>query len=861
MSTAPRVTPMLQQYFEAKALAGDALLLYRMGDFYELFFDDARRASALLGLTLTSRHRDSDIEAPMCGMPHHAVEGYIAQLVAAGHRVAVCDQVEDARKAKGLVRREITRIVTPGTVLEPESLPTALPNHLAALCRRGGRAGVAFLDLSTGELCAGEVADEEIRDVMSAYTPSEILVADAAHASGLPGVATVRPESSFTRASAERNLAGLFPSRSFESFGFSPGDVGLSACWAALEYVRENRRGEALHISPPRPLASEAHLRLDAATLAHLEIFESADPRSRATLFSVLDDCRTPMGSRALRQMLARPLRAGIAIDERLDAIEELLAKPGARRALREALAGVGDLARRVGRVALRTAGPRDVRGLGAVLDRMPDVRGGLSQWRAPLLAALRERFPETADLAARVREALVDDPPVLASAGGAVRDAADPELAELRSLRLHAQDALALFERREKERTGIANLKVRYNRVFGYSIEITRGQKDKTPADYVRRQTLANAERFTTPELGELESKILGADERILEIEVRIFEELASALSAEGARLAELARVLGELDLFASLAEIAESRSYVRPSIVDRPVLRIVDGRHPVVESVRRDEPFVPNDVSLDAETRVVILTGPNMGGKSTYLRQTALIAILARAGCFVPAREAEIGPIDRVFTRVGASDHLARGESTFMVEMIEAANILRNATPESLVILDEVGRGTSTFDGLSLAWAIVEHLRDVSARRAFTLFATHYHEMTELAKTSPGVANFTMAVREWEGRVVFLRKVIPGGADRSYGIHVAELAGIPEAVIARAREILANLEEQELDVRGLPKFARKEGAAAAEGQLSLFSGQEELVLEKLREVEIGQMTPVAALSLLASLQDRIRR
>jgi len=852
---------MLQQYFEAKARAGDALLLYRMGDFYELFFEDAEKASALLGLTLTSRHRDSDIEAPMCGMPHHAVEGYIAQLVAAGHRVAVCDQVEDARKAKGLVKREITRIVTPGTVLEPESLPTALPNYLAAICRRGGRAGVAFLDLSTGELSAGEVADEELRDVMTAYPAREVLIPEGETYDAISVLATSRPAGSFAQAAAERRLAELFRAASLEAFGFSPGDAGLAACWAALEYARENRRGEALHVAAPRPLAPDRHLRLDASTLAHLEIFESSDPRSHATLFSVLDETCTPMGSRALRELLARPLRAAAPIEERLDAIDELIARPDVRRELRERLRGIGDLARRVGRIALRAAGPRDVAGLGATLEGMPALRGALVPLASGLLSALRARFPESADLARRIRETLVDEPPAVISAGGAVREGADPELAELRSLRHNAQQALGAFEAREKERTGIGNLRVRYNRVFGYSIEITRGQKDKTPADYVRRQTLANAERFTTEELSALESKILGADERMLEIETRVFGELAGFLASEATRLAEVARVLGEIDLFAALAETAAARGYVRPRIVSGRVLRIVEGRHPVVERVRRDDPFVPNDLSLDERSRVVILTGPNMGGKSTYLRQTAIIALLARAGCFVPAKEAEIGPIDRIFTRVGASDHLARGESTFMVEMIEAANILRNASPESLVILDEVGRGTSTFDGLSLAWAIVEHLRDEPARRAFTLFATHYHEMTELAKTSEGVANFTMAVREWEGRVVFLRKVIPGGADRSYGIHVAELAGIPEPVIARAREILANLEEQELDVRGLPRFARKEGEVPKEGQFSLFSGQEELALEKLRDVDIGQLTPVAALSLLATLQERVRR
>ncbi len=416
-------------------------------------------------------------------------------------------------------------------------------------------------------------------------------------------------------------------------------------------------------------------------------------------------------------------------------------------------------------------------------------------------------------------------------------------------------------FEAREKERTGISTLKVRYNRVFGYSIEVSRGQREKAPADYVRRQTLANAERFTTAELGDLESKILGAEEKILEIEVRLFEELAAHLASQAGRLADIARVLAETDLYCSLAETAVARNYTRPVLSETPVIRIVEGRHPVVEAFRRDDPFVPNDTALSDESRIVVLTGPNMGGKSTYLRQTALIALLARAGSFVPAREAEIGPVDRIFTRVGAADHLARGESTFMVEMIEAANILRNASPESLVILDEVGRGTSTFDGLSLAWAIVEELRDNPARRAFTLFATHYHEMTELAATAPGVANFTMAVREWEGRVVFLRKVIPGGADRSYGIHVAELAGIPPAVTTRAKEILANLERQELDVHGLPKFARKEGEESGSGQYALFSGADEMVLEKLRQADLNQMTPVSALSLLATLQDRLRK
>ena len=851
---------MLQQYFEAKARAGDALLLYRMGDFYELFFDDARLAAPLLGLTLTSRNRDSDIESPMCGMPHHAVEGYIAQLVAAGYRVAICDQVEDAKKAKGLVRRAITRIVSPGTLTEPESLSPTEPNYLASALFAGEKTGLAFLDLSTGEFRAATVAAGESADLLASFAPKEIVLAEKN--GSLPGapVETVRPEASFSPSAAEKKIREAFSVASVEALGFEPGEPALGAAWAALEYARENRRSESLHVSAPLPIQASDHLTLDASTLAHLEVFESADGRSKTTLFSTLDDCATPMGSRALREFLARPLRSSSAIEERLDAVEELLRDAEARARIRGALSKIGDLARKVGRVAVGSAGPREIAGLAECLDIVPEIEAALDSRTARLLVRLRGRIPEWRDLAEEIRRTLSESPPALIAAGGAIRDDAEPELAELRRLKTGAHGALAEFESRQREATGISTLKVRYNRVFGYSIEISRGQKDRAPADFIRRQTLANAERFTTPELSELESKILNADERILEIETRIFDALCGLLAGQARRLADLARVLAELDLFSSLAETAVRRDYSRPVVAERPGIRIVDGRHPVVEASRRGEPFVPNDADLRPDQRIVVLTGPNMGGKSTYLRQTAIIALLARAGSFVPAREAEIGPIDRIFTRVGASDHLVRGESTFMVEMIEAASILRNATPESLVILDEVGRGTSTFDGLSLAWAIVEHLRDNPKRRAFTLFATHYHEMTELAQTSSGVANFTMAVREWEGKVVFLRKVVPGGADRSYGIHVAELAGIPPGVIERAREILQNLERQELDVRGLPRFARHEGEAEPKGQYSLFAAQEELVLDKLREADLDQLTPIAALSLLATLQDRLK-
>jgi DNA mismatch repair protein MutS len=774
--------------------------------------------------------------------------------------VAVCDQVEDARKAKGLVRRDITRIVSPGTVTEPESL-TPAANYLAAAAFRGESAGLALLDLSTGEFRAGTFAAQDVGDLLVTYGAREILVPEGSRENGFSIVTTKRPEAVFAASIAEKRLRETFRVASLEALGFEAGDPCLGACWAALEYARENRRGDPLHVAAPVPLSPSRHLRLDAATLAHLEVLEPADPRSKACLFSVLDCCSTPMGSRALREFLARPLRESSEIERRLDAVEELAGNGEARAQLRSELVEVGDLARKVSRVALKSAGPREIQGLRASLSRLASIRRELAKLRSGLFRALDGRFPEWKDLESRIASTLTESPPALIGAGGAIRDEADGELAELRAIQRDGRGALLDFEAREKERTGIPTLKVRYNRVFGYSIEVSRGQQQKAPPDYIRRQTLANAERFTTTELSALESKILGAEEKTLEIEARIFDELASHLAAESGRLGEISRILAELDLFASLAESAVTKRYVRPRLADAPLVKIVGGRHPVVEVVRREEPFVPNDSVLSEDSRIIVLTGPNMGGKSTYLRQTALIALMARAGSFVPAEEAEVGPIDRIFTRVGASDHLARGESTFMVEMIEAANILRNATPESLVILDEVGRGTSTFDGLSLAWAIVEELRDNPTRRAFTLFATHYHEMIELAATAPGVANFTMAVREWEGRVVFLRKVVPGGADRSYGIHVAELAGIPAEVISRAKEILANLERQELDVHGLPKFARKEGEAPETGQYSLFSGPEEMVLEKLRQLDVDQVTPVAALSILATLQDRLKK
>jgi DNA mismatch repair protein MutS len=599
---------------------------------------------------------------------------------------------------------------------------------------------------------------------------------------------------------------------------------------------------------------------LDAGALATLEVFESSEGQASRSLFGLLDCTRTPPGARALRECLASPSTDALELAARWDAVGELVERSPERETLRAALAEVGDVERRFARIAVGTAGPREVAAWAEGLAALPGVADAASRFRGSRLRALTDAVPDTSDLVRRVREAIAAEPPVLASAGGVLRDEADPELAELRRLRHGAQGALLEIEAAERKRSGISNLRVRYNRVFGYSLEVGAAHREKVPSDWIRRQSLANAERFVTPALKDLEEKILTAEDRIGEIETRLYRALLEELARSADRVGEAARAVAGLDLYAALAETAARGSWVRPALSASPRLAIREGRHPLVESLRRQEPFTPNDCDLSPEKRILVVTGPNMGGKSTYLRQVATAVLLAQAGSFVPAASMEASVVDRIFTRVGASDHLSRGESTFMVEMLESAAILRDATSRSLILLDEVGRGTSTFDGLSIAWALLEHLHDEASRAAFVLFATHYHELTEIALVKPAVANATMAVKEIGGKVLFLRKVVEGAADRSYGIHVAELAGLPEAVTTRAKEILGNLEKQELDVQGAPVLARRKGESVGEGQMLLFTGQEALALEKLRSVEVNQLTPIAALSFLASLQDRLK-
>ncbi len=841
---------MLRQYFEMKSRVPDAILFYRMGDFYEMFFDDAREAAPLLGIALTARHKDSDIEAPMCGVPYHAVEHHIARLIASGRKVAVCDQVEDPRSARGLVRRDITRVVTPGTVLDPEALLPGSPSYLAALVPREPAWGIAFLDLSTGQFHAGCVEPRKLPDVFALFRPREALLPDGAPfpTVGWPVLESRRPPSWFDESAAR-------------GAGAESSDAALSAAAAARAYAAEMRPNGVGHVGRPQPLRFGERMELDACAVATLELFESSDGSQERSLCRLVDRTRTPMGARALRDALARPSTDPVELSDRWDAVEELVVDAAAREALQGALDGVGDIERRFARISVGNAGPREVAAWAQGLAKVPAIRAAANPLSSARLRALADGMPEVGDLVRRVESTIAPDPPVLASAGGAIRDGCDHVLGELRALRRDAQAALLAIEAEERRRSGISNLRVRYNRVFGYSLEVGQAHRDRVPADWIRRQSLANAERFVTPALKELEEKILGAEDRIGEIEQRIYAQLLTELAGAAERMAGVAAAVAGLDVTASMAQIAVSGRWARPRLALGPRLLIEEGRHPLVEALRREEPFVPNDCDLSRERRILLVTGPNMGGKSTYLRQVATAVLLAQAGSFVPAAKMELSLVDRIFTRVGAADYLSRGESTFMVEMLEAAAILREATPRSLVILDEVGRGTSTFDGLSIAWAIVEYLHDAPEKEAFVLFATHYHELTEIALVRPGVANATMAVKEAGGRVVFLRKVVPGAADRSYGIQVAELAGLPDAVTARAREILRNLEKQELDVQGAPVLARHEGESAGQGQMLLFSASEELVLEKLREVSIDHMTPVAALSLLFSLQERLKK
>ena len=857
----------MRQYAAIKNQHPGSLLFFRLGDFYELFFDDAVVAARELQIQLTSRNKEKGVAVPMCGVPYHSAENYLLKLIRKGFKVAVCEQTEDPRLAKKLVRREVTRVMTPGTVAD-SLLGSEENNFLAAVVTQENGAGFAALDLSTGDFRAtefrGEDAARRVREELEQLRPRELLfrssmpLFDARRERSESGVAETPLEDwVFAPDYAIPLVENHFAVLSLEGFGLANRPAAATAAGAVLHYVRSTQRGTLAHVDRIGFYERQDCLVLDAVTVRNLELVEPlfANSGDDVTLFRSLDATLTPMGKRLLRAWLLRPAIEREVIEPRLDAVEAQKKETVGREELRRSLDGILDLERLLSRMTLETASPRDLLALSASLARIPKVRDALAAFEARRLQTLAASLDDLPELRQRVDSTIVPEPPLTFAEGGVIAAGIDPGLDELRDLSRNSKQYLAQVEERERRRTGIASLKVKFNSVFGYYIEISKPNLHLAPADYERKQTLVAAERFTTPELKEHETKILEAQEKIIEIERRVFTELRAAIAAQARRVRQSALALAEVDVLASFAHLAANRDYCRPQLDNSADIEIVAGRHPVIERqelMQSSERFVPNDLFLNSTTEnILVLTGPNMGGKSTYLRQAALTVVMAQMGSFVPARSARLGVVDRIFTRIGASDNLARGRSTFMVEMTETAAILNTATPRSLILLDEVGRGTSTYDGLALAWAVIEHLH--ARVRAKTLFATHYHELTELAAQLSGVKNFHVSVRESTGGIVFLRKVEPGSADRSYGIEVAKLAGLPNQVIARAREVLAEHEQSEHAVTA--HLASDEIAPPA-AQLAIFTPLAQKIVDRLHETEVNSLTPLEALNLLAELK-----
>ena len=852
-------TPLMRQYNGLKQQVPNALLLFRLGDFYELFFEDAVIAARELEITLTARNKEKGQAIPMCGVPYHASEGYIARLLGKGYRVAICNQMEAPGPGVKLVRREITRIVTPGTATDAHLLRSHENNYLAAVARIGTRVGLAYVDVSTGEFRATEVAPEDLSGLLESVGAREVLVAAEHSLFPQPDqkrwVATELEDWVFSPDYADRILREHFRLHSLDGCGLAGRSAAIGAAGAVLHYLRDTQRAALDHLDPPRHFDRAESMVLDAVTVRNLEllepIFSSSGSDSSSTLISILDQTATGMGGRLMRQRLLRPSLDRAEIEARLDAVGDLTRETILRAELRKQLAPVLDIERLLAKVMIASAGPRDLHALGRSLEQMPKLAEAVGLAAHPLSARLTGTFARldaVPEVSGPIVSALSDAPPINISDGATVRAGYDPELDELRDLSQNGRQFIAQIEARERQRTGIASLKVRFNNVFGYYIEISKANQHLAPTDYERKQTLVNAERFTTPELMEYEHKILSAEEKILEIEKRIFNQLRQQTADQSQRIRATATAVAELDVSAALAQVAAENRYARPAFSTDGDMRIDAGRHPVIEKLAGEEAgrFIPNDLYLNnGADRIALITGPNMGGKSTYLRQAALIVIMAQMGSFVPATAASLPLIDRVFTRIGASDNLARGRSTFMVEMTETAVILNTATPHSFIILDEIGRGTATYDGLSLAWAVVEHISAVTGAK--TLFATHYHELTELAGQLDGLRNLSVSVKEAGDRIIFLHKVEPGKADRSYGIEVARLAGLPAPVIERAREVLR--QHEIMPTREI----------TAPVQIRLFEPNTDDLKEKIRALKIDEMRPVEALRILEALQREI--
>ncbi len=871
MSTDIKSTPMMQQYLAIKAKHQDAILFFRMGDFYEMFFEDAKVASEVLGLTLTSRAHGKSANVPLAGFPHHALDTYLAKMIKAGYRVAICEQMEDPKLAKTVVKRDITEVVSPGTVLADDLLESKRNNFLAAVYIKGEVAGLAFVDISTGEFTVQEIPNEQLVEEIVRANPSELLLSEEQATfiqNRLPKneryFITRREQWIFTRDFGYEALTKHFGTLSLKGFGCEDLDAGVSAAGAVLHYLKEAQKGQLAHINHLQRQTSADFMSLDSDTRRNLELLKSMrSGTAQGTLISVIDKTRTPMGGRKLVQWMLKPLSNPPAIQRRLDAVEELIGAATALKNLRETLAQIGDLERYLSKITTNRASARDLIALKNSLKLIPEIKKNLARVESVELRAILDGLDELTPLVAEIERAIVDDPPLAVTEGGIIKRGYHPDLDDLRDVAFSGKDWIARLQRDERERTGIASLKVSFNKVFGYYIEITKANLAKAPQHYIRKQTLVNAERFITPELKAYEEKVLDAEEKIVALEYELFDRVRKQAAEHASTIQRDAQLIAALDCYAGFAQVALENKYVRPGISTSSAIVIESGRHPVVEKLLPyGESFVANDTSLDIENnQIIILTGPNMAGKSTYLRQVGLIVLLAQMGSFVPAKRAEIGVVDKLFTRVGASDNLAGGESTFLVEMNETANILNNATPKSLILLDEIGRGTSTFDGLSIAWAVAEYLHNTPKIAAKSIFATHYHELTELELILPRVKNYNVAVKEWGENIVFLRKIVEGGCDHSYGIQVAKLAGLPTPLIHRAREVLTNLEAEALTKNNLPKLAATSNGQHSQQtrQLSIFEEEESALRSELASINLDEMTPIAALNKLHELKKKI--
>ena len=872
------LSPMMQEYVKTKEEYHDCILLYRLGDFYEMFFEDALTASKELEITLTGKDCGLKERAPMCGVPFHSVETYINRLIEKGYKVAICEQVEDPKKAKGLVKREVVRIVTPGTTLDATSLDETKNNYLMSIVYIEDHFGCAIADITTGDCFLTELDKaQKLLDEINKFTPAEIICNESFLMSGVDtedlknrlGICVFSQEPwYFDDELCRKTLKEHFQVNSLEGLGIGEFESGVLAAGALFLYLQETQKTALSHMATIRPYSAEKYMLIDSSSRRNLELVETLrEKQKRGSLLWVLDKTKTAMGARTLRSYVEQPLIDQEEIENRLSAIEELNEHPMLRDEIREYLQPIYDLERLISRISYKSANPRDMIAFASSLEMLPHIKQVLKEFSSPVLRQLEEEMDSLLDISGLIKQAIVDDPPLAQKDGGIIREGYHEDVDKFRRSRTDGKKWLSELEARERERTGIRTMKIKYNRVFGYSLEITNAFKDQVPDNYIRKQTLTNAERYITQELKELEDLILGAEDKLYALEYELFCDVRDKVGAEVVRIQQTAKAVAAIDVLASLALVAQRNNYVRPKINNSGVIDIKNGRHPVVEQMIENDMFIANDTYLDNQKkRISIITGPNMAGKSTYMRQTALIVLMAQIGSFVPAEKANIGIVDRIFTRVGASDDLASGQSTFMVEMTEVANILRNATSKSLLILDEIGRGTSTFDGLSIAWAVVEHISNTKLCGAKTLFATHYHELTELEGKISGVNNYCIAVKEKGDDIVFLRKIVKGGADKSYGIQVAKLAGVPDTVIQRAKELVKELSDADItaavkDLTAPKKKQKIQYDQVDMAQMSLFDTvQDNDIINEIKGLEIGNLTPMEALNILYNLQNKIK-